>query len=304
MTLVSPPRTRSLTRLPAPTREELGQVARFAERWVPEVERALMATLAPVAMAVPTLASATADAVGLGGRGGRRWRPLLTLAAAEACGGDPHQVLDLAAAVELTHTASLVLDDLPCMDDSPLRRNRPSTHVQVGTAGAILVAIGLLGRSAELVGRVPALGADWGRMVGLDGMAGGQAVDISASGALKGCGRRLHRRKTTALAGFALEAGALGTGATPALGRQLARFGQAVGWAYQVADDAVDTCEDTASGRSTRGTHAGHHMATLLRHGERVLATAPGLTVEGRGLLVAMGRRLLAAVGQEASRPC
>lgn len=304
MTLVSPPRARSLSRLPAPTREELGRVARFAETWVPEVERALVAALAPVATAVPTLAAATGDAVGLRGRGGRRWRPLLTLAAAEACSGDPRAVLDLAAAVELTHTASLVLDDLPCMDDSPLRRNRPSTHVQVGTAAAILVAVGLLGRSAELLGRVPALGSDWGRMVGLDGMAGGQAVDISASGARRGCGRRLHRQKTTALAGFALEAGALGAGACPAVGRQMARFGQAIGWAYQVADDAVDHSEDSAAGRLARRTHTGHHMATLLRHGERALTTAPGLTAEGRGLLVAMGRRLLDAAGQEASRPC
>lgn len=304
MTLVSPPRARSLTRLPAPTREELGRVARFAETWVPEVERALMTALAPVAMAVPTLATATADAVGLGGRGGRRWRPLLTLAAAEACGGDPHQVLDLAAAVELTHTASLVLDDLPCMDDSAMRRNRPSTHMQVGTAAAILVAVGLLGRSAELLGRVPTLGSDWGRMVGLDGMAGGQAVDITARGTLKGCGRRLHRQKTTALAGFALKAGALGAGACPAVGRQMARFGEAVGWAYQVADDAVDHSEDAAAGRSLRGTHTGHHMATLLRRGERALATASGLTADGRGLLVAMGRRLLDAAGREGSRPC
>lgn len=304
MTLVSPSRARSLSRLPAPTRGELGQVARFAEIWVPEVERALVTALAPVATTVPLLAAATGDAVGLRGRGGRRWRPLLTLAAADACGGDPREVLDLAAAVELTHTASLVLDDLPCMDDSPRRRNRPSTHVQVGTAAAILVAVGLLGRSAALLGRVPALGSEWGRMVGFEGMAGGQAVDISASGALRGCGRRLHRQKTTALAGFALEAGALGAGAGPAVGRQVARFGQAIGWAYQVADDAVDHSEDSAAGRAARRTHAGHHMATLLRRGERALSMVPGLTAEGRSLLVAMGRRLLDAARQEASRPC
>lgn len=304
MTLVPPVRARLPVSLPAPTREGTWRVGRFVETWQPEVERALVAALAPVATGIPVLAAATGDAVGLHGTGGRRWRPLLTLAAAEACGGDPRDVLDLAAAVELTHTASLVLDDLPCMDDSPLRRSRPSTHMQVGTAAAILVAVGLLGRSAELLGRVPGLAADWGRMVGLDGMAGGQAVDLTSGAARHAGGRRLHRRKTTALAGFALEAGAMGAGAGAEAGRQMARFGEAIGWAYQVADDAADHSEDSAAGRLTRRDGAARHMTTLLRRAERALGAAPGLREDGRHLLQAMGRRLLEVARQEAGARC
>ena len=143
-------------------------------------------------------------AVGTRGRGGRRWRPLLTLAAAEACGGDCNRVLGVAAAVELTHTASLILDDLPSMDDAPTRRGFPSTHAILGPGTAILVAMGLLGRASELLARSPVgsagIVAAWGEAFGLRGMAGGQAVDLTG----KGCSflaarRRLHRRKTTAL---------------------------------------------------------------------------------------------------------
>lgn len=228
-------------------------VADFARRANPLLHRGLL----DAAHAVPTGLGPVDDAVlgvlGLKGSQGRRWRPLLTLAVADATGGDMADAVDAAVAVELTHAASLVLDDLPCMDDSNERRGAPATHRLVGSAGAILVAVGLLARAAEFLGRSrdgAALVSDWGNTFGFMGMSGGQAVDMITGGACYGGARRLYRRKTTALAAFAVTAGARASGADPVLLPALRRFGRDVGWAYQLVDDAHDLHEDLAAGRA------------------------------------------------------
>lgn len=227
-------------------------------------------------------------AVGLHGRRGRRWRPVLTLAAAEAVGGRVEDALDAAVAVELTHTASLVLDDLPCMDDSPERRGEPATHRLVGSAGAILVAVGLLARAAEYLGRSPAgaeLAGEWGEMFGFMGMAGGQAVDVATGGHCRGGARRLYRRKTTALAAFALTAGGRAAGAAPHTLSTLHRFGRDVGWAYQLVDDAEDRAEDRAAGRCPGGRHPLRQGARLLARALDVLHRDSGVSADGAALL-------------------
>lgn len=281
---------------------------RFIARWRPELEGALAAALHRDEPPLSALHHAARAAAGVDEAAGHRWRPLLTLAVVEAFGRDPRVGLDAACAVELTHTASLVLDDLPSMDNSPLRRGRESAHVRVGEAGAILVAVGLLGRAVELLAAGPHAGrggcADWGRMLGLAGMAGGQAVDLTTSGRLLGATRRAHRRKTTALAAFAFGIGARVAGAPPVARQALERVGAHLGWAYQIADDADDVHLDRRAGRPEAHRRALHAIGRLGERADRAVRDCPGLTRSGRILLGDFGARLLALLSQGVARSC
>ena len=276
-----------------------GPAERFSARTLPELERALVRATSGLGEGLAWVESATGQAVGLDGRGGRRWRPLLAIAGAQAAGVRVAggYVMDVAVAIELTHTASLVLDDLPCMDDSSTRRGRAATHRLVGTAGAILVAVGLLGRSAELLGDAGGngawLAAEWGRVVGLNGMAGGQAVDVAQSGAARAAARRLFRRKTTALAEYAASAGAAAGGASAQAVAALAAFGRDVGWAYQLADDMEDLAEDGAVGKLAGGRTPQRQAARLLRRAGRHLTQCPDISREGQELLEDLARGLV-----------
>jgi len=261
-----------------------------------------------------SLSDALARAVGTEGRGGGRWRPLLALAAAEALGARRGEALDVAVAGELTHTASLVLDDLPCMDDSPLRRGQPATHAAIGSAGAILLAVSLLSRAVELLGgqreRGGALCEAWGRTVGLRGMAGGQAMDVAASGRrLRGAQRRLHREKSSALPAFALVSGARTTDAAEASVRGLASFGRSLGWAYQLLDDVEDVAEDGRLGRAPGGERPLALSRRIMRIAYRRLRGVPGPSAEGVEILVGLAGRValpesaLAAPAEGGARP-
>lgn len=283
-------------------RPDLGSPAQDRERvggWVasrlPLLEAMLEGAVADLGSELREVRTAVDLAVGTRGRGGRRWRPLLTLAAAEACGGDSNRVLGVAAAVELTHTASLILDDLPSMDDAPTRRGFPSTHTILGPGTAILVAMGLLGRASELLARSPAgsagIVAAWGEAFGLRGMAGGQAVDLTGKGCSFLAGRRrLHRRKTTALSAFALGAGARAAGAPEQSIRCLERYGRDLGWAYQLMDDAADAGEDLALGRPPGGRRPARQSGMLIRRAMGGLRSCPTLAPDGRDLLLSFAR--------------
>lgn len=251
------------------------------------------------------LSSIVEGAIGTEGRGGGRWRPMLTLIASEACGGAPEDALDAAMAIELTHTASLLLDDLPCMDDSDERRGQPSTHTLVGSAGAILLAVGMLARAAELLGDQPGCGGelarDWGRSFGMSGMAGGQAVDVAASGELRGAKRRLHRTKSTLLPALALGAGARIAGAPEDVRLALEGYGRAVGWAYQLIDDIQDAREDQALGRASSASKCpASHSARIMRWSTRRLRSLSGLEPESRELLIELAEQLIPVVPSSA----
>lgn len=285
----------------------------FAARVLPAFEEALAAAVElPPGLPAP-LVEALRDAVGVGRAPGSRWRPLLTLAAARAVGGAEGPAIPAAVAVELTHAASLVLDDLPCMDDSPERRGIPATHRTVGAGGAILVALALLGRAAELLASMPEgapLAARWGEAFGILGMSGGQAVDLVGTFTLGGAPRRLHRKKTTALSALAMEGGARAGGATPEARDALVRFGTHMGWAYQLADDAEDWREDGRLGSPgvTPGTEAvpgararvasRRYMRRALRH----LASAPELDPRGQEVLEAVALRAVGFPGRTEAR--
>lgn len=270
----------------------------FTLRVLPLLESALDQTRATIPAGLGPVPEAVARAVGLNGRAGRRWRPLLALAVAEAMGGRAEDAVDAAIAVELTHTASLVLDDLPCMDDSPRRRGEPATHALLGQAGAILVAVGLLARAGELLGRSGPQGGElarrWGETFGFVGMSGGQAVDLMLGGACTGDLRRLYRRKTTELVALAVDAGALIAHAAPHDRAELCGFGRDVGWAYQLVDDAMDRNEDEALGRAPGGRNP-------LRQARRLLDRSL-LRLDGLSTLAPGGAALLRGMAQDIVR--
>ena len=281
----------------------------FLERHIPRLEQRLVRECDELSGGLGRLAGlgeVLARAVGTQGRGGRRWRPLLTLAAAEACGSAPPAALDVAVAVELTHTASLALDDLPCMDDAETRRGEPATHRLVGSAGAILLSVGLLARAVELLGASGRHGgtltADWGRTVGLAGMAGGQAMDVAAPAPMRGAERRLHRTKSSALPAFALAAGARTAGAEDAACRGLASFGRGLGWAYQLLDDGEDLAEDAQLGRATSAGQARPLGARIMRLALRRLERLPNLSDQGRLVLEGLAGRVVPLASAEALR--
>lgn len=280
--------------LRVPTPHVADPLEAFLVRTRPHLDRALHETVQAVPPELGAVGGAAARALGVDGRQGRRWRAYLTLAVAEAVGGEIRDAMDVAVAVELTHTASLVLDDMPCMDDSAERRGEPATHALVGSAGAILLAIGFLARAAELLGRSGDRGGElasyWGRVFGFAGMSGGQAVDLMHRGECTGELRRLYRRKTTALALFAVEAGAVTGGAPDTARAPLRSFGQDLGWAYQLVDDAKDLAEDRSLGRSSFERNPLRHARRLLDRGLGRLDRVGTLTPEGRRLLDAMAR--------------
>jgi geranylgeranyl diphosphate synthase type II len=191
----------------------------------------------------------------------KRVRPVLTLLCAELCGGRSAQALPAAAAIEMVHAASLILDDLPSMDDAPLRRGRPSNHKAFGEAIAILAAFALLNdaygtiaRAYEpaLASRVTALVAD---SVGVNGLVGGQADDLLATDQQIDFEmlERIHRGKTGALFVAAATAGALTAGARPDAVTALAAYAKNLGLAFQIVDDLLDVEGTTAeTGKAVR----------------------------------------------------
>ena len=184
----------------------------------------------------------------------KRIRPVLTLLTAELCGGPVTAALPAACAMEMVHASSLILDDLPVMDDAAIRRGKPANHVVFGEAMAILAAFGLLSgafgtiaRAYEppLASRVSALLSD---AVGAEGLIGGQAADLLATDqqiTFKML-ERIHRGKTGALFSAAASSGALTAGAAGDSIAALQAFAKNLGLAFQIIDDLLDVEGDPA----------------------------------------------------------
>ncbi|MFY7983882.1 MAG: polyprenyl synthetase family protein [Burkholderiaceae bacterium] len=189
--------------------------------------------------------------------GGKRLRPLLVLAAAQAVDGQAPVALRAACAVELIHAYSLVHDDMPCMDNDVLRRGKPTVHVQFGQAQAMLAGDAMQALAFELLtpldeAEIPSalqarLVALLARGAGHSGMAGGQAIDLASVGhALNEAElRRMHELKTGALLQASVDMGAACGSATGATRDALSRYGHAIGLAFQVVDDILDVTQDT-----------------------------------------------------------
>ena len=192
----------------------------------------------------------------------KRVRPVLTLLAAELCGGTAAPAVPAAAAMELVHASSLILDDLPSMDDAPLRRGRKANHLEFGEAIAILAAFGLLNLAYRTLARTyePAVSARLTSIlsdaVGVEGLIGGQAIDLSATAQQINFEtlERIHRGKTGALFSAAATAGAIASGASSDVVRSLAAYAKNLGLAFQIIDDLLDVQGNPAeTGKAARG---------------------------------------------------
>ena len=209
--------------------------------------------------------------------GGKRLRPLLTLAAARAVAGPAElpAALRSACAVELIHAYSLVHDDMPCMDNDVLRRGKPTVHVAYGEAQALLAGDALQALAFELLtpedGSVaPAVQAQLcaalARAAGHHGMAGGQAIDLAHVGVAmsEAALRDMHRRKTGAMLEVSVHMGALSAGADASTLACLQRHAQAIGLAFQVVDDILDVTADSATLGKTAGKDQANDKPTFV----------------------------------------
>ena len=205
---------------------------------------------------------------------GKRLRPFLLIESARLFGRSGAGVLRAAAAIECVHCYSLVHDDLPAMDDDDMRRGRPTVHKAFDEATAILAGDALLtlafailaaratnpdaGVRATLIGGLAAA-------AGVGGMVGGQALDLSAETRTfdEPEVRTMQAMKTGALFRFACEAGAIIAGASPGKRKRVARFGEALGLVFQLADDLIDATGMTTAGKAT-GKDAGRGKVTLV----------------------------------------
>ena len=217
--------------------------------------------------------------------GGKRLRPILTLAAADAVARDgavpaAQSIVDLAlpsaCAIELIHTYSLIHDDLPAMDNDTLRRGRPTLHVVYGDGVAILAGDGLQAEAFALLAREPATGDDavarrklrvvgvLAEAAGANGMVGGQAIDLQAAGQVPGRAtvldadglRAMHARKTGAIIRASAMSGAIMAGAGEAEIAAVDRFATDIGLAFQIVDDILDVEGSAAELGKTAGKDA------------------------------------------------
>jgi geranylgeranyl diphosphate synthase type II len=248
--------------------------------------------------------------------GGKRIRPVLVLAAGEAVGGAPEELMPLACAVEMIHTYSLVHDDLPAMDDDDLRRGKPTSHRVFGEAIAILAGDALLTRAFHLLAEVPE-GWDDARVVrrmraaavlgeacGTTGLIGGQVMDLESEGRAIGASdlECLHRAKTGALLSACVRGGAILGGAGAEDTQRLSRYASAIGLAFQVVDDVLDATEDAEHLGKTAGKDQAARKATYVSvHGlEKARALAATLRQEALDAVGPLGPRgeLLAAIAR------
>jgi len=185
--------------------------------------------------------------------GGKRLRPVLCLAAAEACGGDISVAMPAACAVECLHTYTLIHDDLPSMDDDDFRRGVPTCHKVYGEGVAVLAGDALQALAFELVARVPANArfdaAHYVRELAVTSgslhLIGGQVADLEGEGKQLPMEdlRYVHESKTAALLTTSILLGALSAGASDEQVDALRRFGMATGLAFQVIDDILDVTQ-------------------------------------------------------------
>lgn len=200
--------------------------------------------------------------------GGKRIRPILCLAAAEACGGDMAPAMPAACALELIHTYSLIHDDLPAMDNDDFRRGKPTSHKVFGEAVAILAGDALLTEAFVLLSRAEkvrltaerrlAVIQEIASAAGIAGMVGGQALDIRAEKIQPDIAglTDIHRRKTGALITAAVKAGAILAGASDNRIQALGVYGSHIGIAFQIADDILNVEGDSRLMGKTTGSDA------------------------------------------------
>ncbi len=230
---------------------------------------------------------------------GKRLRPLLVLAAYHACGG-VGDARALAASVEVVHAYSLVHDDLPCMDNDIVRRGRPTTHRIFGPRAATVAGVAMVPLAARAAADAAislglprasrkAIVRELMRASGAGGMVGGQLLDLEGEGRSLSLGEleRVHTAKTGALIAASVRIGGIAANADARQSRALGRYGEAVGLAFQIADDVLDATSTTATLGKTAGRDAALGKSTYpaLLGVEGAVARAARLSEEGRSAL-------------------
>lgn len=205
---------------------------------------------------------------------GKRIRPILCLAASEACGGGRNEVLPVACAIEMIHAFSLIHDDLPAMDDDSLRRGRPTNHKVYGEALAILAGDALVSQAFVILGRLRDHHRDSSRVLeiiqdiaeatGSLGMVGGQALDVEAAGTKPSLEslKQLYRLKTGRLLTVAITSGAKMVTKNREQVAQLEAYGDSIGMAFQIADDILDVEGGDGLGKDL-GSDAANNKSTF-----------------------------------------
>ncbi|WEF32343.1 polyprenyl synthetase family protein [Pseudoduganella chitinolytica] len=261
---------------------------------------------------------------------GKRMRPLLLMLVARDLGCTSPGLVDVACAVEMVHAASLVLDDMPCMDDAMLRRGRPAVHVQFGEDVAILAAIGLLSRAFCVLSaaeEIPAavrtrLVCTLSQTIGAQGLVRGQFQDLRGGHRSADEIATTNELKTGVLLGVAVEMAAIVAQAGDGVARSLRAFALAAGHAFQIRDDFQDSGDSAVTGKDT-GKDAGkatlistlgadeaqRRLGAYLRDAERHLADALGNRQGTRRFVLALfgadrGGIRLAPERVAVARPC
>jgi geranylgeranyl diphosphate synthase type II len=204
--------------------------------------------------------------------GGKRIRPILCLESGRIFTENLEGAIQAGCALEFIHTYSLIHDDLPALDNDDLRRGKPTNHKVFGEAMAILAGDGLLTMAFRTLANAPIESSRCVRVVAeigaaagtVDGMVGGQVADVEAGGKPVDAGtlEYIHRSKTAALIRGAIVAGAIAGGAADPDVERLRKFGELIGWAFQVVDDILDVEESSAALGKTAGKDQEQQKAT------------------------------------------
>jgi farnesyl diphosphate synthase len=237
--------------------------------------------------------------------GGKRLRPLLTVAASRLFAIDPNRALRVGCAIEAVHVYSLIHDDLPCMDDADLRRGRATVHKAFGEAEAVLAGDSLHALAFEILADPQTNSDPWvrcelvlelARAAGPNGMAGGQMMDLVAEGAELDLAAitRLQQLKTGALIEYSVEAASIMAKLPVEARRPYRGYARNIGLAFQIADDLIDHSGDEAAAGKPTGRDANAGKATF------VSLLGEGRARQQAGLLVEQAIEHLSGHGEEA----
>jgi geranylgeranyl diphosphate synthase type II len=239
--------------------------------------------------------------------GGKRIRPILCIAAAEAISADPAGIEDAACSLELIHTYSLIHDDLPALDNDDMRRGRPTSHKVFGEAIAILAGDSLLTLAFRVLAQMDHAGAERRNLLALElataagtvgGMIAGQVHDLEGEGQSpdRELLERIHKAKTGALLRASVRMGAIFAGADPGQLAALSSYGEHVGLAFQIVDDILDVEQPSEALGKTAGKDAAQHKITF----PAVYGLEPSRTMAEQERLRA--HEAVTGFGQRASR--
>jgi geranylgeranyl diphosphate synthase type II len=235
--------------------------------------------------------------------GGKRLRPILCIAAAEACGGKVGNALPLACAMECIHTYSLVHDDLPSMDNDDFRRGRPTCHKVFGDGIAVLAGDALLTIAFEILSHAkPTLGYNMSILLrevavaaGSQKLIAGQVADLEGEGKQIGMAglRYIHENKTAAILTTSVRLGAMSANANPKQLNAITKFGRALGLAFQVIDDILDVTQTSEKLGKSAGKDVAAQKATYpaIIGLDKSRAEAKRLTKQAHAALSAFGAK-------------